>query len=118
MTSKYSQNSKKPGQVFAINTIRAMIDAGQAAAVTAGLRALREYEPDSVANFSDVLLTPWLRAAAATVACTETLLDVLRARRPWLVIDAADRLAVQQHKPKATMRRDFFIAAIRERQKA
>ena len=48
----------------------------------------------------------------------DVLLDVLRARRPWLVIDAADRMADEQHKPKATMRRDFFVAAIRERQRA
>ncbi|MGP9804073.1 hypothetical protein [Paracoccus sp. NSM] len=116
MTSNFSTNARKPGQVFAIATIRALIEARQRAAVTAGLKALLEYEPDSVANFSDAMLTPWLKAAAETGARADVLLDVLRARRPWIVIDAADRLADEDRKPKATTRRDFFVAAIRERQ--
>lgn len=118
MTSNFSTKDRKPGQVFAINTIRGMVEARQNAAVTAGLKALLDYEPDSVPNFSDALLTPWLKAAAETGARADVLLDVLRARRPWLALDAADRMADEQHKPKATMRRDFFVAAIRERQRA
>lgn len=118
MTSKYSLSARKPGQVFAIGTIRGLIEARQNAAVTAGLKAMLDYDPDSVVNFNDALLTPWLKAAAETGARADVLIEALRARRPWLVIDAADRMADEQHKPKATMRRDFFVAAIRERQKA
>lgn len=108
-----SKDDKKPGQVFAIALIRKMIEAGKDDAVTAGLSALMAYDESATANFADVLLTPWLNAAAETDATVEQLVGALHVRRPWLVIEVADRLAKDEGKPKATVRRDFFITSIR-----
>jgi hypothetical protein len=113
MGSNQSTAARKPGQIFAIGLIRRMVDAGQEKAITIGLKAIRQYDAESVPNCSDALLAPWLGAVAATGAEVEELVEVLRVRRPWLVIDAADRMAEADGKPKATMRRDLFITAIR-----
>ncbi|SCY62003.1 ParB N-terminal domain-containing protein [Paracoccus tibetensis] len=112
MGSNANTASKRPGQIYAIGLIRRMIEAHQEKAVTVGLTAMRKYDAGAIPNYSDALLTPWLGAVAATGAAVEELVEVLRSRRPWLVIDAADRMAEADGKPKATMRRDFFIIAI------
>lgn len=113
MRSKYSQNSKKPGMVFAVTLIRRLIDAGKDQAVTTGLEALMKYDPDSVANFSDALLAPWLGAIAEHGGNPDQCLAVLKAKRPWLVIEAADRYAEQEGKPKAVCRREMFGMLLR-----
>lgn len=117
MTSNQRLAAKKPGQVFAVSLIRRMVDAGQGAFVTAGLKAMLDFEPDSVANMADALLKPWLGAAAETRATVPQLLAALQARRPWLVIEAADRMAEAEKKPKATKRRAFFVALIHQVQR-
>jgi hypothetical protein len=117
MGSQQRIDARKPGQVFAIGLIRRMVEAGQDKAVTAGLVAIREYEPASVANFADALLAPWLGAAAETRAEVPELLDALQIRRPWLVINAADQSADQDGQPKARVRRDYFVALIHKAQR-
>ncbi|MDN5568188.1 MAG: ParB N-terminal domain-containing protein [Paracoccus sp. (in: a-proteobacteria)] len=114
MTANFSTKHKKPGMVFAVDLIRRMIELKRDAAVTAGLAALMDYDPTSVPNFANTLLTPWLSAVAETKAGSDELVEVLKARRPWLVIEAADRMADEDKKPKAQMRRDFFVTSIRK----
>lgn len=117
MTATTGTKDKKPGQVFAIGLIRKMVAAGQGKAVTDGLRAMRDYEPESVANMADALLAPWLGAVAETGAAVPQLVTALHERRPWLVIAAADRMAEEDRKPKASARREFFAAMIRRVQR-
>lgn len=113
MTSNFSTKDKKPGMVFAVDLIRRMIEQKRDSAVTSGLAALLQYDPESVPNFSNTLLTPWLGAVAETASPTHDLVAVLNTRRPWLVIEAADRMAEEDKKPKAQKRRDFFVTSIR-----
>lgn len=113
MTSNASTKSKRPGEVYAVTLIRQMIEAGQSQAVTAGLQALLTFEPESVPNFSDALLAPWLGAVAATKRHDMAiLLPVLRGQRPWVVLDNADRLAASEGRPRAVCRRLAFTALI------
>lgn len=118
MTTKWTTDRKKPGMVFAVDAIRKLVDAGHAQAVTNGLAALMAYDPESTANFSDTLLRPFLAAAAECGGTTEELLNVLRAKKPWLVIEAADRMAEQDGKAKATCRREFFAMLMRRERAA
>jgi hypothetical protein len=92
---------KRPGQVFALDTVRRLVVAGHARAVTAGLRALRAIEaggPMDVALYDGALLRPWLGAVAAVPGgAALDLVTVLRVNRPWRVIEEADRRAKAQH---------------------
>lgn len=117
MTSNRSTADKRPGEVSFVALIRKTIEAGHGAAVTAGLTAVREFDPESVANFSDALLTPFLGAAAETGATASELVAALHARKPWLVIVTADRLAKTEGKPMAVVRRGFFVALIHQVQR-
>ena len=116
MTSNRSQKEKKPGEVYAIDLIKQLVARGCGASVTAGLKALLEYEPNNAANFSNHLLTPWLGACADCKAGDAELIAVLRAKRPWLVIELADQKAKLEQRPKAPARRNAFVSMIRERQ--
>ena len=107
------QKDKLPGQVFCVGLIRRLVETGKARAVTDGLAALMEYDPTATANFSDMLLNPWLNAVAQSEGDVSDWVNVLRARRPWLVIEAADRLAKEDGKPRAVCRRDFFAMSMR-----
>lgn len=107
------QADKKPGQVFCVGLIRQLVDAGKGKAVTDGLAALMEYDPTATANFSDMLLKPWLNAVAQSEGDVSDWVNVLRAKKPWLVIEAADRLAEEDGKPRAVCRRDFFAMLMR-----
>lgn len=117
MAAKYSTKDKKPGQVFCVGLIRKMVDTGNARHVTNGLAAMLEFDPEAVANFSDAMLSPWLAAVTETRAAVPVLVSALHERRPWLVIDAADRLAEEDGKPKAQARREFFVAIINKAQR-
>lgn len=108
-----SRNDKKPGQIFSVGLIRNLVQGGKAKAVTEGLTALREYDPDSTANFTDTLLAPYLSACAEMAADRDLCRDVLLSKRPWLVIDAADRDAEENGKPKAKARREYFTLLMR-----
>lgn len=112
MTSKYSTAQKRPGMVFAVSLIQRVVAVGKGGAVTRALAALMEYDADSVPNFSNDLLTPWISAVAEGQAGVPTLVAALRHRRPWLVMEVADRIAASDGKPKAQCRRDAFVALI------
>lgn len=115
MTRNASTKDKKPGQVFCIDLIRTLVEGGRKTAVTNGLKAMIAFDPDAVANFSDIMLRPWLGAVSENHrSSVEALVEVLQARRPWLVIEAADRLAEQDRRPKATVRREMFSLMIRK----
>lgn len=114
MHSNYSTNGKKPGMVFAVSLIKSFIDNDKDEAVTKGLTALLKYDPGSAANFSVALLNPWLHAVAESDADEGRCLSALQSKRPWLVIEAADRLAEQDGRPKAACRRQFFSVLLRQ----
>lgn len=118
MASRYSTAAKKPGMVFSVALIQRLVQSGKGAAVTRALSALMQYDDSSVANFSNDLLGPWITAAAECDADVPELVAALQAKRPWLVMDAADRLAASSHKPKAQCRREAFAALIRGQMKA
>lgn len=64
-TSNPSQSYKKPGVVFAIGLIRKMIQYGEGAAVTEGLRAIRQSESgEGIDAYSGPVLGVWLAAIA------------------------------------------------------
>lgn len=113
MTSARSTKDKKPGQVFCVGAIRGLVDRGDAAAVTAGLKAMLEFDPASVANFSEVLLVPWLTAVANTTVDHDVLVAALRSHRPWLVIETAKRLAKADGVPVARAARDGLSGLIK-----
>lgn len=64
-TSNASTVNKQPGTVFGVGLIRRMVTNGEAAAVTAGLRAVRNSDQrNEVECYSGPILTPWLTALA------------------------------------------------------
>lgn len=113
MTSNRTTNDKKPGQIYCVQLIKRLVEAGHSQAVTEGLAAMLAYDAEAVPNFSNDLLQPWLTAVAEHSADRTELLSVLKSKRPWLVIEAADRIAVEDGKPKARSRREFFSMLIR-----
>lgn len=92
MGSHWSARLKKPGMVFSITLIRKHIEAGNDWAVTAGLRAIRDYDATGrVGLYHDYILAPWL-AAIATDREFEVydLAGFLRQNDPYKVIEKAD----------------------------
>jgi hypothetical protein len=64
-TSNPTATSKAPGTVYAVGLIRRMVGNGEAAAITAGLRAVRDSDQrNEVEAYSGAVLTPWLTALA------------------------------------------------------
>lgn len=114
-TSNGSTASKKSGTVYAIQLIRKLILAGRGEAVTAGLTALRRFDTRGrVPLWSEYVMTPWLQAIAqADGPDTDLLVQVLERRDPFLVIEAANRLAKDAREPAAQHRRALFLAMIR-----
>lgn len=115
MNNSTMAKDKKPGQVFAISLIRKLVFEGKAWAVTAGLRAMREYDDQNrAAMYADFVLTPWLNGVAADRAFESAdLVAALRKRNPYNVIEAANRLAEVEKQPAAQMRRQAFERLIR-----
>lgn len=117
MLGNASTSRKKPGEIFAIGLIRKLAEGGHAAAITAGLTALREYDPQSVPNFADALLAPWLTAVSGSgIADPALLLAALRVQRPWIVIESATRLAKERGRPVAVAQREAFADLIRRQE--
>ncbi|NGQ89274.1 ParB N-terminal domain-containing protein [Rhodobacter sp. HX-7-19] len=115
MNNSTLAKDKKPGEVFCIALIRKLVEAGKAGAVTAGLQALRAYEPEKVALYADYVLTPWLTAVASDPAFVNAdLVAVLRKRNPYQVIEAAERYAGVERLPTAPTKRQFFERQILE----
>lgn len=120
MVSNSSTADKKPGEVYCIGLIKALVLAGKSEAVTKGLTALMEYGPDRPALFSDYLLSPWLRAIATDDAhLSADLVGVLRAHEPFRVLAAIDRdFQMNPGKTgKVTACRDAFAKLIRHAQR-
>lgn len=109
MTVNRSQKDKKPGMVFCVGLIQKLVLAGKTEAVTRGLSALMAYDNTATQNFSDALLTPLLTAAADIGGTTPGWLATLQAKRPWLVLENADREADSTRRPRAATRREAFI---------
>lgn len=72
LTAKPSWANRKPGQIGAIRLIRNMVEAGEAEAITAGLRAIRESESGRDADnvygigaYSNPVIAVWLPALAS-----------------------------------------------------
>ncbi|CAM3093066.1 ParB N-terminal domain-containing protein [Paracoccus nototheniae] len=118
MTSNASSCNRKPGQVFTIDLIRTLTIGSGAQHVTHALAALLEFDPKSAANFSADMLRPFLAAAVATKAAPDELSAVLRARRPWIVIEDADRRAKVDRQPRAAARREAFVDLMKAARRA
>lgn len=119
MSVNASTATKKPGQVYAVMLIKSLIDKGQDQAVTSGLQALIDYDPLAVANFSDALLDPWLRAVAESGQVdAETLKRSLSQVRPWIVIERANARAKANGTPLAQTRRIAFLEIIQGHSKS
>lgn len=113
MVSNASTKNKKAGQIFAVNVVRGLVSAGHADAVTAGLRGLMQFEPESVANFDGMLLAAWLGAISTDRKFAKLdLADFLRHNRPWIVIERADRAAKSNGIPIAKARREAFFVLL------
>lgn len=112
MSYNATSSLKKPGQVWAINLVRAFVDKGQAVAVTAALRAIRQYdEKGRVALYSDFVLRPWISAVAADPRFSlADLTAVLRENDPFKVIEAASRLRAKGVSASA---KDSLVALLR-----
>ncbi len=109
--------NKKPGQVYALAVVRDLVARGQARAVTAGLAALRAIEgggSTDVALYDGALLYPWLTAVAYRPDWWRLDLEaVLRRNRPWIVIERADRSALDEGKQKGNARLAAFVDLLR-----
>lgn len=94
MTYHASAAQKKPGQIYTVSLVRGLVGAGHGPAVTAGLRALRDYDASGrLALWTDYILTPWLRAVAAVPGFARADLAGLLARHdPFHVIERVNRL--------------------------
>lgn len=114
MTANLSQKNKKPGMVFCVDLIKRLIEQNKDRDVTRGLSAMMAFDPSSVPNFSNTMLLPWLTAVADTGADGDALVAALHARRPWLVLEIADRRAESERKPRSEMRRKAFVSMIRK----
>ena len=112
---------KKPGHLFCIGLVRKHVMGGTAWAVTAGLRAIRVYDGDKgrVALYSDHVLQPWINAIATDRAFAALdLVDVLRRRDPFLVIETANRIAAgEKAQAPAHLRVQAFVALLRQAQR-
>lgn len=105
---------KKPGDVFALTLVTAMVGAGKAGSVTAALTAMKLHDTTGrTALWSDYVLKPWIEAVAERPGATqEALIAALDRRDPFLVIEAANRAAEEQRVPASVKRRAAFITLI------
>lgn len=91
MTSNATSSSKQAGQIYCVGFIRKMIEAGNDAAVTAALSAIRSTPSmDRAVAYTDFLVRPWTMAIVQS-GCLDVphLSRALSVRNPFKVIDAA-----------------------------
>lgn len=122
MTSHQKRaEDKKPGHLFCLGLVRKHVFGGTDWAVTAGLQAIRAYDGEKgrVALYSDHILQPWINAIATDIGFVSLdLADVLRRRDPFLVIEAADRMAsAEAGRPSVHLRVQAFVALLRQAQR-
>lgn len=115
MTSIGAAAAKKPGEVYSIGLVMAMVKRGEGPAVTVGLKAMLDYDGAATANFDGNLLTPWLGAVASDRLFLRdgVALAALRNRRPWLVVENAAAYAKKAGDPVAVAKRLAFVVELR-----
>ena len=110
---------KKPGNIFCVALIRDHVRNGKAAAITTALTAIRMIDTGSATSillYSDWILKPLIGAVSDYPGIdVETLADILRKRRPAIVMDAAERLAKTEGRGRAAVAREMFGGEIRRR---
>lgn len=115
---RFSPSSKlrKPGDILCVGLVREMVVRGQSRAVTVTLQAIRAVDTggaSSVLLYSDWMLNPLIKAVAAFPKLTaDSLTDALRKKRPFHVMDAAERLAKEEKKSVGLAARQMFEAII------
>ena len=117
MTFNPSSGTRKPGEIYAVGLVRAMVTKGHAGAVTLALTAIRAVDTggnSAVLLYSDWMLNPLIKAVAEFPELdAATLTDMLRRKRPFHVMDAAERLAREEKRSIGNVAREIFCAAIR-----
>lgn len=115
LTSPTALKDRKPGDLMSIKLVRVAVESGKAWAVTESLRALLEFEPSSVANFSDLILAPLVTAVSTFPPLTsDHLVRVFRHRRPALIVETAYRFADQSGTNRGTEARNAFAVMIKK----
>jgi hypothetical protein len=118
MTFNPASNARKSGQICSVGLIRDMVLKGHARAVTIALTAIRAIDngaASAILLYSDWTLNPLIKAVAQFPKLdADTLADLLRKRRPFNVIDAAEKVAKEEGRPKAIAAREAFITLIRQ----
>ena len=115
MTFSPTAKARRPRQIYCIGLLRQLVRAGHAPHLTAALRALVAYDTRGrTALFSDYILAP-LTAAAVTCQTTDpaTLTRALQLRDPFTALEAAERLADTEGKPRAEYKRAAMARLIR-----
>lgn len=117
---RFCPNAKfrKPGDILCVGLVREMVTKGHGRAVTVTLQAIRQIDTggsSALLLYSDWLLNPLVKAVAAFPKLDlPTLTDTLRKRRPFHVMDAAERRAKEEHKSAGLIARQMFEAAIQQ----
>lgn len=116
MSFQPSSANKKPGEIYAVGLVRDMVRRGHSAAVTTTLRAVRTIDAggsSALLLYSEWLLKPLMNAVAAAPRIeAATLADLLHKKRPFITLEAAERLAKAEGKPRAAVARQAFITQI------
>lgn len=121
MTFNPTSNSRKAGQVFVVQLVRGMVEAGQARVLRAGLPPLLVHAEamgpmSGPLLFREDVLRPWLSALAHRSAFLRLDLDAfLRRHRLMNLLEAAARLRDQpefMRTPAAALKRDALIARL------
>lgn len=111
-----SAKSREPGQILCVALVREMVSKGHAKAVTTTLTAIRAIDgggASSILLYSDWLLNPLMKAVASFGRLdAETLTDCLRRKKPFHIMDAAERLAKADGKSVGLVARQMFEATI------
>lgn len=111
-----SAKSREPGQILCVALVREMVTKGHARAVTNTLTAVRALDTGGSSSplyYSDWLLNPLMRAVSGFPKIdADTLTEILRKRRPFHVMDAAERQAKAEGKSVGLVARQMFEATI------
>lgn len=112
-----SVKSRKPGDILCVGLVRDLVTKGHARAVTVTLTAIRAIDAggnSAILLYGDWLLNPLLRAVAEFPGLdAPTLTDLLRKRRPFHVMDAAERRAKEEKRSLPLVAHEMFITSIR-----
>ena len=108
---------KKAGDILCVGLVRQMVDQGFGRAVTVTLTACKALDtgtPGSSLLYSNWLLTPLIKAVAELPELeADQLTDLFQKRRPFVLLEAAERRAAAENRAKAQVAREMFVSAIR-----